>query len=60
MVDDCLAVVEGVVRGERRAEEVRSIASDPPFIQPYFWRRLGLSAAAVVALLAILWRRLAR
>ena len=60
MVEDCLALVERVTRGEQRAEEVRSIASAPPFIQPYFWRRLGLAAAAVVALLALLGRRLAR
>jgi creatinine amidohydrolase/Fe(II)-dependent formamide hydrolase-like protein len=60
MVEDCLAVVEGVVRGEQRAEEVRTIASDPPIIQPYFWRRLGLGAAAVVALLVVLRRRLGR
>jgi creatinine amidohydrolase/Fe(II)-dependent formamide hydrolase-like protein len=57
MVEDCLALVEGVVRGEQRAEEVRSIASEPPIIQPYFWRRLGLGAAAVAALLAVVWRR---
>ena len=59
-VDDCLALVERVVRGEQRAEEVRSIASDPPIIQPYFWRRLGLGAAAAGALLAVLARRLLR
>lgn len=60
MVDDCLALVERVVRGEQRADEVRSIASGPPIIQPYFWRRLGLGAAAAVALLVILGRRLLR
>jgi creatinine amidohydrolase/Fe(II)-dependent formamide hydrolase-like protein len=60
MVDDCLAVVERVVRGEQRAEEVRSIASEPALIQPYFWRRLGLSAAAVVALMMVLRQRLCR
>ena len=36
------------------------IASDPPIIQPYFWRRLGLAAAAAGALLAVLARRLLR
>ena len=60
MVEDCLALVESVVRGEQRAEEVRSIASGPPIIQPYFWRRLGLGAAAAVVLLAILGRRFTR
>jgi creatinine amidohydrolase/Fe(II)-dependent formamide hydrolase-like protein len=60
MVEDCLAVVERVVRGEQRADEVRSIASEPPIIQPYFWRRLGLGAAAAVALLVVLGRRLSR
>jgi hypothetical protein len=60
MVEDCLAVVERVARGEQRAEEVRSIASEPPIIQPYFWRRLGLGAAAAVALLVVLGRRLGR
>jgi hypothetical protein len=39
---------------------VRSIASEPPIIQPYFWRRLGLGAAATVALLVVLGRRLRR
>jgi creatinine amidohydrolase/Fe(II)-dependent formamide hydrolase-like protein len=60
VVEDCLTVVERVVRGEQRAEDVRSIASDPPIIQPYFWRRLGLGMAAVVALLVLLGRRLLR
>jgi len=60
MVEDCLAMVERVVRGEQRAEEVRSIASEPAIIQPYFWRRLGLGAAAAVALLVVLRRRLRR
>jgi hypothetical protein len=53
-------MVERVVRGEQRAEEVRSIASEPAIIQPYFWRRLGLGAAAAVALLVVLRRRLRR
>jgi hypothetical protein len=60
VVEDCLTVVERVVRGEQRAEEVRSIASEPAIIQPYFWRRLGLGAAAAIALLVVLGRRLNR
>jgi hypothetical protein len=58
VVEDCLALVERVVRGEQRAEEVRSIASEPAIIQPYFWRRLGLGTAAVLALAVLLGRRL--
>ena len=50
MVEDCLALVESVVRGERRAEDVRSIASDPIIIHPLFWRRLALTAGALAAL----------
>jgi hypothetical protein len=52
---DCLELLEGVTEGRLRADEVRSIASDPALIQPQFWRRIGLAAAAVLALL-ILWR----
>jgi creatinine amidohydrolase/Fe(II)-dependent formamide hydrolase-like protein len=59
-VDDCLALVERVVRGEQRAEDVRSIASEPVMIQPYFWRRLGLGMAAVLGLLLLLGRRMGR
>jgi creatinine amidohydrolase len=60
VVEDCLTLVERVVRGEQRAEDVRSIASEPAMIQPYFWRRLGLGTAAVVALAVLLGRRLMR
>jgi len=59
-VEDCLALVERVVRGEQRAVDVRSIASEPAMIQPYFWRRLGLGTAAALGLLVLLGRRLAR
>jgi len=30
--------LEAVVAGRATATEIRSIASDPPFIQPNFWR----------------------
>ncbi len=50
MVQDCLSIVEAVTAGTQRASEVRSIASDPAIIQPYFWPRL----AVVAALLALL------
>jgi creatinine amidohydrolase/Fe(II)-dependent formamide hydrolase-like protein len=50
VVEDCLALVESVVRGERRAEDVRSIASDPIVIHPLFWRRLALAAGALAVL----------
>jgi hypothetical protein len=36
-----------------RAEEVRSIASDPAIIQPHFWRRAGLVAALLLAFLVL-------
>jgi creatinine amidohydrolase len=52
MVQECLAIVEAVTAGEQRAIDVRSIASDPAIIQPYFWRRLGV-AAALLALLIL-------
>jgi hypothetical protein len=50
MVEDCLALVESVARGERRAEDVRSVASDPIIIHPLFWRRLALATGALLAL----------
>jgi creatinine amidohydrolase/Fe(II)-dependent formamide hydrolase-like protein len=56
-VEDCLALVESVVRGERRAVEVRSIASDPAVIHPLFLRRAALAAGAVAALLLLTRRR---
>lgn len=52
MVRDCLAYVERVTSGAMSALEVRSIASDPIVIQPYFVR----NAAILAGLLAlILW-----
>lgn len=56
-VEDCLALVESVVRGERRAIEVRSIASDPPIIHPLFFRRAALAAGALAALFLLTRRR---
>lgn len=53
-VEDCLAIVESVVRGERTAEEVRSIASDPIIIHPLFWRRLALGMGGALALALVL------
>lgn len=50
MVQGCLEYVERVTSGQLAAQEVRSIASDPPIIQPGFWQRLGLVAAGVGAL----------
>ncbi len=52
MVQECLAIVEAVTAGAQRAIDVRSIASDPAIIQPYFWPRLGL-AAVLLALLIL-------
>ncbi len=46
---DCLAIVEEVVQGVRRAEDVRSIASDPIVIHPLFRRRLALATTLVGA-----------
>lgn len=51
---DCLEIVEAVVDGRMRADEVRSIASDHAVIQPRFWPRVGMAAAAAVLLLALL------
>ncbi len=58
MVQGCLEYVEKVTGGEMDAVEVRSIASDPALIQPGFWQRLGLIAAAVGAI--ALWFGLRR
>ncbi len=55
--DDCLAVVESVTGGERRAEEIRSIASDAPIIQPFFWRRLAIGMAILAGLAFVILRR---
>jgi creatinine amidohydrolase len=53
MVQECLTMVEAVTAGEMRAREVRSIASEAAIIQPHFWPRMGLAAAAVLALLLL-------
>jgi len=58
MVQGCLEYVEKVTSGQMDAREVRSIASDPPIIQPGFWQRLGLAAA--VAGVATVWLRFRR
>ena len=57
MVEDCLAVVEKVLGGELRAEEVRSITSYLVVLHPLFLRRLALAAAALAAMLVMLWGR---
>jgi creatinine amidohydrolase len=53
MVRECLAIIEGVTAGEMRAADVRTIASDHAFIQPRFWPKVGLAAAAVLALMLL-------
>lgn len=53
MVRECLSYVERVTSGSMTANEVRSIASDAPLIQPYFVRNLGLVVLALAAFL--LW-----
>jgi creatinine amidohydrolase len=51
----CLADAEAVLAGRIAPEAIRSIASDPPFIQPNFWRWLAAGAgAAALALRALL------
>ena len=59
VIDDCLAVVEKVVSGDLRPEEVRSAASDSTILHPLFLRRLTLAAVALAAVLLMLrqWRR---
>jgi len=54
MVQGCLEYVENVTSGKLRAEDVRSIASEPAIIQPGFWQRLGLGAA-VVGAVGLVW-----
>jgi creatinine amidohydrolase/Fe(II)-dependent formamide hydrolase-like protein len=56
-VEDCLALVESVTHGERRAADVRSIASDTVLVHPLFLRRLALAAGIVGALFLITRRR---
>ncbi len=53
MADDCLQIVEAVTSGLRKAIDVRSIASDARAIQPHFWDRLGIAAAALLALVLL-------
>jgi len=48
MVRDCLGFVERVTSGAMAGTDVRSIASDAAIIQPYFVRRVGLVAAAIL------------
>ena len=51
----CLADLEAVVAGRVAPAEIRSIASDPPFIQPNFWRWLAAGGgAAALGLWALL------
>jgi creatinine amidohydrolase/Fe(II)-dependent formamide hydrolase-like protein len=57
VAEDCLAMVESVTSGERRAEEVRSIASGPAIIHPLFWRRLAMATAVLAGLAFVLLRR---
>jgi creatinine amidohydrolase len=57
IAEECLAVVEKVVRGELRAEEVRSINSYLVVLHPLFLRRLALAVATLTAMLIVLWRR---
>ncbi len=60
MAEDCLELVEAVVSGRRRPEEVRSIASDPAIIQPSFWPRVAATASATALLALIVARALRR
>ena len=60
VAQDCLELVEEVVSGRRRPEEVRSIASDPVVIQPSFWPRVAATASATVLLAFVLARTLRR
>lgn len=53
MVRDCLDWVERVASGAIPAAAVRSIASDPALIQPYFLWKAG--AVAALAALAAIW-----
>lgn len=51
---DCLELVEAVVDGRLRADEVRSVASEHAVIQPRFWPRVGMAAAAAAVVLLAL------
>jgi creatinine amidohydrolase len=52
LAEDCLEIVEGVTTGAIAPENVRSIASDHAIIQPGFFARLAIAAAALAALLS--------
>jgi creatinine amidohydrolase len=52
-VEMCLEDLEAVVDGRLEAKEVRSIASDPALIQPWFFRVVAVSVAAGV--LFVVW-----
>jgi creatinine amidohydrolase/Fe(II)-dependent formamide hydrolase-like protein len=47
-VEMCLEDLEAVIEGRLEAKEVRSIASDPAIIQPWFFRVVAVSVAAAV------------
>jgi creatinine amidohydrolase/Fe(II)-dependent formamide hydrolase-like protein len=55
MAQGCLEYVEKVTGGDMRAEDVRSIASDPAIIQPGFWQRVGLLTAFAAAAVGATW-----
>jgi len=52
LAEDCTEIVLDVVRGALAPENVRSIASDHAVIQPGFFARLAIAAAALLALLS--------
>ena len=54
MIQGCLEYVEQVTGGQLAAQNVRSIASDPVFIQPGFWQRLMLGGG-LMGLGALWW-----
>lgn len=58
VIQGCLEYVEQVTSGQLSPDDVRSIASDPVFIQPGFWRRVrwGLALAGVLTV----WRATCR
>jgi creatinine amidohydrolase/Fe(II)-dependent formamide hydrolase-like protein len=49
MVRECLGYVERVTSGDMPATAVRSIASDPALIQPYFLWKVGIAALVIGA-----------
>jgi len=60
VAEDCLAMVESVTSGQQRAEDVRSVASDPAILHPLFWRRVALGTAVLAGLAFALLRTRAR